>query len=543
MRPDEERALYGFADDDGRPDPADAQTAAEYVALLGAFVEASGLSLSEIEEVARSKGYVLPEGILATALSHDALPPERLVVALVRSIGINDREVKYWAEALWRLESRTAYDPEQEPRPEYEREVPYDVGQIYATTDEREPAEPHLVPAPYAVGHVPVADEAYEEPRVAPVHDETGLYPDADEWYEDGPRSYRTGPDARVGDDRDAEPWPAEQPYGVAPEYETGGYDESAVETASAGPVDSRGYSEDAPYAHERRSRGARAGLHRLADRDDDSEDDGAGHRGDERPVRHEEARDGRRARRERPRIRGSASPSTGRADRRPKLPLPLPVAVGLSALLGVTVVGWMVIGGGGGGGGGQGPGGNAAAAPPPASSAGATTPGEGLPSEAPVVVPGSSGSPPTGPSGQPTTQGPQPGAQPTTQGPQPGAQPTTQGPKPSNSPARTYNTALSGTGGTTCSREGGQWRVRISVAVTVSDPPPGVSPRGQGGPSGSMQSFSLSGGGSSFSGSTTVAVGPDSSPNVGTVQWVVTMTVPGGQTVRDENYEGYSCA
>ncbi|MFC7763068.1 hypothetical protein ACFQY4_37180 [Catellatospora bangladeshensis] len=273
------------------------------------------------------------------------------------------------------------------------------------------------------------------------------------------------------------------------PEYARGGYDEPDVE---AGPADTRSYAEDAPQAsHGRRSRGARAGLHRLADRDDDGEDDGAGRRDDERPVRHEEARDGRQVRRERPRVRGSASRSTGRADRRPKLPLPLPVAVGLSALLGVTVIGWMVIGGGGEG---QVPGGNAAAAPPPDRSAGATVPGGDLPSESAVVVPGSSVPPPTGPSGQPTTQGPQPGAQPTTQGPQSGGQPTTQGPKPSNSPARTYNTALSGTGGTTCSREGGQWRVRISVNVTVSDPPPGVSPRGQGGPSGSMQNFSLSG-------------------------------------------------
>lgn len=535
MRPDEERALYGFTDDDGRPDPANAQTAAEYVALLGAFVEASGLSLPEIEELARSKGYILPEKILVTALSDDALPPERLVVALVRSIGINDREVKYWAEALWRLESRTAYDPDQEPWPEYEREAPYDIGQIDATEDEREPAEPYVVPAPYTVGHVPVADEAYEEPCAAQVHDGAGLFPDADEWYKEGPQPYRTRQDARVGDDHDAEPWPAEQqPYGVAPEYEHGGYDEFDVETAPTRPVDSRSYSEDAPHAsNERRSRSVRTGPHRLAGRDDDSEDDGAGYRGDERPVRHEEARDGRRVRRERPRIRGSASPSTDRAGRRSKVPLP--VAVGLSALLGVTVVGWMVIGGGGGG---QVPGDNAAV-PPPARSAGTTVSGGGLPSEVPVVVPGGSVTPPTGPSGQPITQGPQPGAQPTMQGPQPGAQPTTQGPQP----ARTYNTALSGTGGTTCSREGGQWRVRISVAVTVSDPPPGVSPLGQGGPSGSMQSFSLSGGGSSFGGSTTVAVGPDSSPNVGTVQWVVTMTVPGGQTVRDENYEGYSCA
>jgi hypothetical protein len=80
-------------------------------------------------------------------------------------------------------------------------------------------------------------------------------------------------------------------------------------------------------------------------------------------------------------------------------------------------------------------------------------------------------------------------------------------------------------------------------VNVTVPDPPPGLAPQGQAGLSGSMQGFSLSGGGSSYSGSATVSVGPSSSPNVGTVQWVVTMSVPGGRTARDESFEGYSCA
>jgi hypothetical protein len=57
------------------------------------------------------------------------------------------------------------------------------------------------------------------------------------------------------------------------------------------------------------------------------------------------------------------------------------------------------------------------------------------------------------------------------------------------------------------------------------------------------MQGFSLSGDGSSYSGSTTVSVGPSSSPNAGTVQWAVTMSVPGGRIARDESFEGYSCA
>jgi hypothetical protein len=119
----------------------------------------------------------------------------------------------------------------------------------------------------------------------------------------------------------------------------------------------------------------------------------------------------------------------------------------------------------------------------------------------------------------------------------------TTPGPPPAPTQTRTYNTQLSGSGSTVCTNEGGQWRVRILVNVSVSDPPPGLVPQGQAGLSGSMQGFSLSGGGASYSGSTTVSVGPSSSPNVGTVQWLVTMSVPGGRIARDESFEGYSCA
>jgi hypothetical protein len=220
LRLNDERALYGLADDDDRPDPAKARTAAEFVALLGAFVEQSGLSLPEIEELAASKGYVLPEQLVASVLSHDALPPEELVVALVRSIGINDREVKYWVEVLWRLESRPAYNPAQANQEHERKAPPRDIEQIYGTKDEPEPVapfvvpaafeaarlpkpgidpyldqpgdagsaamldEPYVVPAPYETGQVPDDDEAYEQPYAAPMFYEDGQAADADELYE-----------------------------------------------------------------------------------------------------------------------------------------------------------------------------------------------------------------------------------------------------------------------------------------------------------------------------------------------------------------------
>ncbi len=526
MRQNDERALYGLAGDDGRPDPATAQTAAEFVALLGALVEQSGLSLPEIEELAESKGYVLPEQIIATALSNDALPPQQLVVALVRSICINDREVKYWVEVLWRLESRTAYDPAQTNQ-EHERKAPRDIEQIYGTKDEPGPSEPYVVPAPYDAGQVPDVDEAYEEPYAAPMSYEVGQVRDADEPYE-RPQPYGAGQGPAVGEVYEAESHPGEPPHGVATGYETVEYDEPHVEAGPVSPAASRGYSKGsrARALQERGKRSSSTGAPRHALRDDDEDDGGL----DElRLMQRYETGDTR----ERPRIRDFATRSIGRGDQRAKWPVP--VAVGLSVMLVVSVVAWMVIGGNG-----EAPANTAGTQPGTTQNkpgtGGSTTGGPaspiatdgGQPSGAAVVVPGTTANPP----GYPNPPNP-PNPQPTTEGPQ----------QPVPTQTRTYTTQLTGTGSTVCTAEGGQWRVRIIVNVTVSDPPPGLTPQGQAGLSGSMQGFSLSGGGSSYSGSATVSVGPSTSPNVGTVQWVVTISVPGGRIARDESFEGYSCA
>lgn len=568
LRLNDERALYGLADDDDRPDPANARTAAEFVALLGALVEQSGLSLAEIEELAESKGYVLPEQIIATVLSHDALPPEELVVALVRSISINDREVKYWVEVLWRLESRTAYDPAQTNQ-EYERKPPRDIEQIYGTKDEPGPSEPYVVsaafeaaqlpmpgidpyldppgnagsgamgnqpyvvPAPYEDGQLPDADEAYEEPYAAPMFYEVGQVPDADEPYE-FPLPYGFGQGPAVGEVDEAESHPGEPPYGVATGYETVEYDEPYVEAEPVSPAASRAYFEGPPShaVQERGNRSSWTGMPRHA-RDDD-EDDDDGRQDDPHFMLPYETRDTWVVRSERPRIRDLATRSIRRVNRKARWPLP--VAIGLSVVLAGSFVAWMALGGNGAGEATP----NVAGAPPGSAqnqtatsseaTGGSTSPtaGDGsLPSGAGEVVPGN---------------GPNPAANPNNPN-NPNPQSTTQGPQSTPTQPHTYSTQLTGTGSTTCTNEGGQWRVRILVNVTVSDPPPGLTPQGQAGLSGSMQGFSLSGGGSSYSGSTTVSVGPAPSPNVGTVQWVVTMSVPGGRTARDESFEGYSCA
>jgi hypothetical protein len=530
MRRDDERALYGLADDDDRPDPANARDAAEFVALLGALVEHSGLSLPEIEELAASKGYVLPEQIIATALSHDALPPEELVVALVRSIGINDREVKYWVEVLWRLESRAPYNPAQANQ-EQERKAPRDIDQIYGAKDEPGPSEPYVVPAPYDVAQVPDADEddeEYEEPYAVPMFLTTGQVPDTGE-HQQLPPSYGALRGAGLGEVYEPDSHPGEPPHGFAAVYETAGYDEPHVQAEPVSPAASRGYA-DGPLSHAIQERG----RHRRADEDDDEYVDG-GPQNDAQLVPHYETQDNWMVRPERPRIRYLATRSIRRVKQKAKWPLP--VAVGLSVLLVILAGAWMAFGGSGGG---KVP--PAVAGGPPGSTQnqtstasettgvpGSPTATDGVqPTFGPEVLPGTGGNPPPV-----NPNNPNPNPQPTTQGP----------PQPTQTQPGNYNTQLSGTGSTVCTNEGGQWRVRILVSVTVSDPPPGLVPQGQAGLSGSMQGFSLSGSGSSYSGSATVSVGPSSSPSVGTVQWLVTMSVPGGRTARDESMEGYSCA
>jgi hypothetical protein len=104
LRPTEERSLQEYWDGDDRPDPLVAQNAPEFVAQLRALVQWSGLTLEEIEQLARANGDILPPSLLSAALSHRTLPPEEVVVALVAAIGDDDDMVELWASVLWRIE-------------------------------------------------------------------------------------------------------------------------------------------------------------------------------------------------------------------------------------------------------------------------------------------------------------------------------------------------------------------------------------------------------------------------------------------------------
>jgi len=104
LRPAEERYVDGYWAGDDRPDPLVAQSAPEFVTQLRALVQWSGLTLEEIEQLARANGDILPPSIVSAALRHNTLPPEEVVVALVAAVGDDDEMVELWASVLWRLE-------------------------------------------------------------------------------------------------------------------------------------------------------------------------------------------------------------------------------------------------------------------------------------------------------------------------------------------------------------------------------------------------------------------------------------------------------
>lgn len=88
---------------DGRPDPAEAKNAAEFVELLAGLKRWSGLGLRLLERRALAAGYALPRSTLASALSKPNLPSEELVSALVAACGGSPDDVNAWLAARRRI--------------------------------------------------------------------------------------------------------------------------------------------------------------------------------------------------------------------------------------------------------------------------------------------------------------------------------------------------------------------------------------------------------------------------------------------------------
>ncbi len=112
--------------DNGPPDPAQARSSEEFVALLQTLKDWSGLTYRELTSRADAVGDVLPRSTVANMLGRSTVPREELVVAFVRACGCGPAATENWLRArkgLARRERQSVEVPEYgagEPEPESE---------------------------------------------------------------------------------------------------------------------------------------------------------------------------------------------------------------------------------------------------------------------------------------------------------------------------------------------------------------------------------------------------------------------------------------
>lgn len=99
------------------PDPTDARTAQEFVALLRALKDASGLTYRHIAAKAAAVGDPLPPATMASALARVTLPRETLVRAFTRACGCGPEAVDRWLEVRRRLATAPRDVPERPAAP------------------------------------------------------------------------------------------------------------------------------------------------------------------------------------------------------------------------------------------------------------------------------------------------------------------------------------------------------------------------------------------------------------------------------------------
>ncbi|MCX4845147.1 helix-turn-helix domain-containing protein [Streptomyces sp. NBC_00893] len=82
---------------DGRaPDPREARSAPEFIALLRMLKDASGLTFRELSQRADAVGDVLPRSTIANMLGRTSVPREELLAAFVRACGCGPAQVADW---------------------------------------------------------------------------------------------------------------------------------------------------------------------------------------------------------------------------------------------------------------------------------------------------------------------------------------------------------------------------------------------------------------------------------------------------------------
>jgi hypothetical protein len=94
------------------------------------------------------------------------------------------------------------------------------------------------------------------------------------------------------------------------------------------------------------------------------------------------------------------------------------------------------------------------------------------------------------------------------------------------------------------CDGSGADWVVTLSVTATLTGASSGNNPQGLGGRTGQLRNLEFNGdGGTEFSASTQITIGPSSEAATGDLQWNVTVTVPGHPAVEDSGTVQYNCS
>ncbi|MFG2896495.1 hypothetical protein ACGFZH_05455 [Streptomyces zaomyceticus] len=88
------------------PDPREARTPAEFLALLQALKDWSGLTYRELSARAEGRGDVLPRSTVANMLARPTLPREELLTVFVRACGVAPGELAGWLEVRRELAGR-----------------------------------------------------------------------------------------------------------------------------------------------------------------------------------------------------------------------------------------------------------------------------------------------------------------------------------------------------------------------------------------------------------------------------------------------------
>ncbi|MCX5204110.1 hypothetical protein OG897_21995 [Streptomyces sp. NBC_00237] len=125
------------------PDPRGARTPAEFVSLLHALKEWSGLTYRELTTRAEAAGDVLPRSTVANMLSRTSVPREELMAAYARACGCAPAAVEEWLTVRKELAVRGRRKAESSsPAPESSSPAP----------ESSSPAPESSSPAPESVG-------------------------------------------------------------------------------------------------------------------------------------------------------------------------------------------------------------------------------------------------------------------------------------------------------------------------------------------------------------------------------------------------------